>query len=154
MMGASGGRSWVLGISGAVATAVVIGVPTDVVPTSLFTRMTPVRPQDYAFLGATSLLMGALAGTYAARTGGRVAGRIGFGSGLLGYLAVGCPICNKLVVMLMGVSGALSVFAPLQPLLGGLGVGLGALALVARLRVLRRGCPLQDGSGGDASPVT
>ena len=38
---------------------------------------------------------------------------------MLSLFAVGCPICNKLVVMAVGVSGALNWFAPLQPLLAG-----------------------------------
>jgi hypothetical protein len=37
---------------------------------------------------------------------------------LLSTFAVGCPIGNKLVVALIGVSGALSYWAPLQPILG------------------------------------
>jgi hypothetical protein len=45
--------------------------------------------------------------------------------------AVGCPVCNKLVVLALGFSGAMTYFTPLQPILG---VG----ALVLTLAVLRR----------------
>ncbi|MEV6867405.1 hypothetical protein AB0M44_41240 [Streptosporangium subroseum] len=38
-----------------------------------------------------------------------------FISGLLSAFAVGCPICNKLIVMALGVSGALTHFAPGNP---------------------------------------
>lgn len=64
------------------------------------------------------------------------------GSGYLALLAVGCPVCNKLVVALIGVSGAFNYFAPLQPLLGGLGLALAAVALALRLRGARRACAL------------
>lgn len=131
------------GLAGGSLTALLVGVPTDVVPTSLFTRMTPVRTQDYVFLILTALLMGALAATYAAPAPQRAsAGRLGFGSGFLSYFAIGCPICNKLVVALLGLSGALDVFAPIQPFLGGLGIVLAALALTVRLRAMRQPCPV------------
>ena len=35
---------------------------------------------------------------------------------LLAFLAVGCPLCNKVVVLLLGASGALTYFEPIQPL--------------------------------------
>lgn len=57
------------------------------------------------------------------------------GSGLATVLAVGCPVCNKLVVALLGASGALSWFAPIQPALGALSGILLLVALRQRLRV-------------------
>jgi hypothetical protein len=54
------------------------------------------------------------------------------GGGLLSALAIGCPVCNKLVVMLLGVSGALTVWAPLQPVLGVVSVALLGWALRTR----------------------
>jgi len=54
------------------------------------------------------------AGTVAARGRGRLGG-----GGLLSFLAIGCPICNKLVVLALGLGGVLRWFAPIQPLLGG-----------------------------------
>jgi hypothetical protein len=53
---------------------------------------------------------------------------------------VGCPVCNKLVVVLLGSSGALTYFAPVQPLLGLLAVTLSATALAVRLRGFFAGC--------------
>ncbi|MDQ3669057.1 MAG: hypothetical protein M3377_02085 [Actinomycetota bacterium] len=58
------------------------------------------------------------------------------GDGAPGFLAVGCPICNKLVVAMLGAGGALSYFGPVQPALGMLGVVLLAATLVVRLRRL------------------
>jgi hypothetical protein len=49
---------------------------------------------------------------------------------------VGCPVCNKLVVLLLGAGGALSYFAPLQPVLGMVSLALLAYALCTRLRAL------------------
>jgi hypothetical protein len=44
--------------------------------------------------------------------------------------AVGCPICNKIVVGLLGVSGALGVWAPLQPALAVVSLAVLAAAVV------------------------
>ena len=55
------------------------------------------------------------------------------GATLLSTFAVGCPVCNKLVVAVLGVSGALTYWAPTQPLLGVLSVGLLAAGLLIRL---------------------
>jgi hypothetical protein len=52
-------------------------------------------------------------------------------------LAVGCPICNKIVVLLLGVSGALTIFQPLQPVLALAAMVLLGYALFLRLRAVR-----------------
>jgi len=67
---------------------------------------------------------------------------------VLGLLAVGCPVCNKLVVVLLGVSGALALFAPIQPFLA-LG-GLALLALALRRVVRAAPCPA-PAAGWEAS---
>ena len=124
-----------LGLLAAAGTAAIIGLPTDVIPNPVFGRQTPVHPYDVAVLVALSLLTGALVATYAPR-------RAGIGSGVLGWFAVSCPACNKIVVALLGASGATSTFAPLQPALGAAAVALAAGALIVRIRALRRPvCP-------------
>jgi hypothetical protein len=55
------------------------------------------------------------------------------GGGLLSVFAIGCPICNKLVVLALGASGAFAYFALIQPILGQLSVGLLLYALRVRL---------------------
>ena len=131
--------AYAAGAAAAIATALVVGVPTDVLPNPWFTRMTPVRPLDVVFLVLTATLVGALAATYLA-PGARGMTGSALGSGFLSVLAVGCPVCNKLVVGLLGTSGALSVFAPLQPVIGTAAVALAALALRARLRAICGSC--------------
>lgn len=135
-------------VAGAVATALLIGLPTDVIPNPVFGRPVDVTWWSYPSLGVTAVLGGLLLATYVrpdhdrspadeldrpARTGG-----IG---GLLSFFAVGCPTCNKLVVLAIGSSGALDWFAPAQPLLAVASVGLLVWALRARLRV-PDACPL------------
>lgn len=124
--------------------ALVTAVPTAIIDNPWFTRMTPVYADQYFFWIGTSLLSGALLATYVGgvRVDGAAAG--GFGGGLLGYLAIGCPICNKLIVGLLGVAGAMDYFAPVQPFLGALGLAALAVALALRVRSIRqRTCPVR-----------
>jgi hypothetical protein len=51
------------------------------------------------------------------------------------FLAIGCPVCNKLALLLLGTSGALSIWAPIQPVLGALSLTLLAATVVWRLRL-------------------
>lgn len=145
------GRQWGAAAIGALATALVIGLPTDVIPNPVFGRPVAVTWWSMPVLAVTAVLGGLLLGTYvrpvaagspsAAAAGTdagapddeRTARRAGFG-GLLAFFAVGCPVCNKLVVVALGTSGALSWFAPLQPVLAVASVVLLAVALRARLR--------------------
>ena len=126
---------WVVAAAGSVLTAMLTGIPTDIVPNPLFRRMTPVIWWNYPVWAATATLAGLVLATYVRRspTGASRGGLVG--GGVLSFFAVGCPICNKLVVVLIGVSGALSYFAPIQPYLAAIGLGLMATTVVLRLRV-------------------
>ena len=64
-------RRWVVGAAAAAAFALVTGIPTDVVPTSLYRRMTPVTWWDYPMWAASAVLVGFIAATYV-RAGPRV----------------------------------------------------------------------------------
>lgn len=141
-----GGRYWLTAAACAGVAALAIGLPTDLLSNPLFTRMTAIRPVDYVVWGLTSVLTGALLATYRLPAGG-ASPRIGLGAGVLGWLAVGCPVCNKLVVLLLGSSGALTYFAPVQPLLGALAVTLSAVALGVRLRTFVAGCRTRPAAG-------
>lgn len=126
----------------AALVALLLAIVTAIIPNSFFTRMTPVEVEQYVFWVLTSLLSGALIATYLLPELRR--GLVGStaGAGLLGVFAVGCPICNKLVVALLGTSGALSYFAPIQPLIGLAAVALTSWALWIRFRALRDpSCP-------------
>ncbi|MEU2897459.1 hypothetical protein AB0O72_02535 [Streptomyces sp. NPDC088106] len=140
-------RQWAVAGAGALVTAIVVGAPTDVVPNPLFGRSVPVQWWNYPALAVTALLAGIVLSTYVrppsalpapdARRGGRL-GAVG---GALSFFAVGCPVCNKLVLVLLGASGAMSYWAPLQPLLAVLSAGLLAEAALRRLS-LQTVCPV------------
>lgn len=131
-------RRWLVAVAVAAVAGLAMGVPTGVVPTSFYTRMMPVTWWDYPVWAVSALLVGLIAATYV-RVGGATPAAPDrtyrtIGASLLSAFAVGCPICNKLVVALIGVSGALSYWAPLQPVLGVLSIALLLTGLAVRLR--------------------
>lgn len=130
-------RRWFVAVAAAAAAALVIGVPTGIIDTSFYTRMTPVRWWDYPVWAISAILVGLTVATYVrvdaapplhSRAGRTVGGTV------LATFAVGCPVCNKLVVGVLGASGALAYWAPIQPLIGILSVALLATGLLLRLR--------------------
>ena len=135
------GWRWAFALGMAAVSALAIGLPTDVIPNPVFGRQgTPVEPWAVPVLAITALVSGLHFATYV-QTGGAAdvegldrSGRFGSVGGLLTFFAVGCPICNKVVVIALGTSGALTWFAPVQPYLGLIALGLLAWALRVRLR--------------------
>ncbi len=125
----------------------VLGVPTAVIPNPFFIRMTPTETFNVLVWLASAPLIGLLVATYVRPRRHAIghqrdepgAGRATLG-GVAAYLAIGCPICNKVVVAALGVSGALSIFAPLQPLIGAASVALLGATLVWRFRARARRC--------------
>jgi hypothetical protein len=138
-LGAWPARRWWVAASATALTVLVIGLPTDVVPNPVFGRSIEVTWWSYPALLLAAVLGGLLAATYV-RTG-RPAdaevdrpGKLGAACGFVAYLAVGCPVCNKLVLLALGTTGAMQWFAPVQPVLAVAGVVLLAWALLVRLR--------------------
>lgn len=134
-------RRWVSAGVGAVVTALLVGIPTDVIPNPVFGRPVEVTWWSYPVLVVTAVLGGLLIATYVREPGTAPLdeeldrpGRTGGIGGLLSFFAVGCPTCNKLVVVALGSTGALDWFAPAQPLLAVASIVLLAWALRARLR--------------------
>ena len=135
-------------VVGAVAF-VAIAVPTAIIPTPVFGRTVPPHWWDLVLLAVSSLLVGMVWASRTPRptvdTGTAADGapldtdelagrRRSVAGGLLTFLAVGCPTCNKLVLVALGTSGALSWFAPIQPVLGLAALALLVVTLRRRLR--------------------
>jgi hypothetical protein len=131
-------------VVGAVAF-VAIAVPTAIVPNPVFGRTVAPHWWDVGLLAASSLLVGMVWASRTPTSPGTDAGtgtdtdelvsrRRSLVGGLLTFLAVGCPTCNKLVLVTLGTSGALSWFAPIQPVLGLAAVALLVVTLRRRLR--------------------
>ncbi len=136
-----GARQFIVATGAAIGIALLIGLPTDVIPNPVFGRPVPVTWWSYPTLIVTAVLGGLLAGTYVRRDSTPATideidtpTRNGGVAGLLSFFAVGCPVCNKVVIVALGTTGARQWFEPIQPLLAVASIVLLAWALRARLR--------------------
>jgi hypothetical protein len=133
-------RRWGAAIGGSVLVALAIGLPTEMIPNPVFHRMLPTEWWNRPAWLVTSLLAGLLLATYVREpddAAPATTSRRGGLGGFLAFFAVGCPICNKLIVAAIGTSGALNWFAPAQPVLAVTAIVLLAVSLRSRLRSAR-----------------
>jgi hypothetical protein len=121
----------------AVVAAALIGIPSDLIDTPLFGRPVDTRPIDYVILVITAALIGLIFAIRAeppgADEGAPAEDQMPIWGGFVSFLAVGCPVCNQGVVALVGTSGALSWWAPVQPLVGLTAIAMLVWALRRRL---------------------
>jgi hypothetical protein len=128
-----------------VAFALLIGIPTVLIPNPVFGRQVPVQAWNYPVWITSSILAGMLAATYVrpargiarmqeSEDTGDAPGRFGMVGGVLAWFAVGCPVCNKLALLALGYSGAITWFAPVQPFLAAAALLTTTGALLMRLR--------------------
>ncbi|MBB1510139.1 hypothetical protein [Tessaracoccus sp. MC1756] len=137
-------RRWFFAVGTAAATVLVVAIPTALIPNPVFGREIPPTAWAWPVLIVTSVLAGLVAATYVARKDAADAergGKLGAAGAFVSFFAVGCPVCNKLVLIALGYTGALQYFAPVQPFLAGASVLMLAVALVLRVR-RERTCPL------------
>lgn len=132
-------RQWGVAALAGLGSFLLIGLATVLIPNPVFGRDIAPVWWNYPVWVATSSLMGMLLATYVkgtsvmdekSQTQTTTAGMIG---GVLAWFAVGCPVCNKLALLALGYSGAITWFAPVQPWLGVIALALTAGALVVRL---------------------
>ncbi|WP_019482551.1 hypothetical protein [Arthrobacter sp. TB 23] len=137
-------RRWLAAAGAAVITYVVIAVPTDLIDTPFFTREVPPTWWSFPVAGITAILTGLVVATYVSRLPTPAAegkARSGAAGTILAFFAVGCPVCNKLVLLALGTSGAMQYFEPIQPLLAAASIGLLLWAFHKRATSEDR-CPL------------
>ncbi|MER7077757.1 hypothetical protein SAMN02982929_02218 [Saccharopolyspora kobensis] len=135
-------RHWSVAALVSAVVALVTGAVTGLVPNPLFTRMIEAPWWSYPVWIVSAVLSGLLVATYLAPSAQSEAERTrdqrrNVVGAVLSFLAVGCPTCNKLVVLALGTSGAITWFGPLQPVLAIGSLALLGFALRARLRSAR-----------------
>jgi len=139
-------RRWLAAAAAAALTYLVVAVPTDLIDTPLFSREVPPTWWSFPVLGVTAVLTGLLLATYVSREPAAAGesdskGRFGAAGTIVSFFAVGCPVCNKLVLLALGTSGAMQYFEPIQPLLAALSIALLLWAFVKRATSEDR-CPV------------
>lgn len=139
----------------ALVVAVLIGYATVLIPNNLFSRDIPPTWWDHPVWIITSLLTGVLIATYVRPAGSAQSdtvteadnlnaqheanrqdrsGKLGMFGGFLAWFAVGCPVCNKIALLVLGYSGAMTWFAPFQPVLAVTAMLFSGVAVVWRLK--------------------
>jgi hypothetical protein len=154
-------RRWLVAVAAAAGFTVLIAIPTALIDNPVFGRSVPVTDWAWPSLLVSSVLAGLLVASYVASPfqtpSDAATTRGGWVGSLLTLFAVGCPVCNKLVLVALGSAGAMTWFAPLQPWLQALATGLLAWALRERLRG-EAACRVSAGPGvrapGDQLKVT
>ncbi|MDO5677884.1 MAG: hypothetical protein Q4G35_10310 [Propionibacteriaceae bacterium] len=137
-------RRWFTAAVTALATVLVVAIPTALIPNPVFGREIPPTAWAWPVLLVTAALAGLVTATYVARKDTpdkERGGKLGAAGAFATFFAVGCPVCNKLVLLALGYTGALQFFAPVQPFLAAASIGLLAVALVLRVR-RERTCPV------------
>lgn len=128
-------RWWTAAVAG-LGVAFLVALPTAVIPNPIFGRAIEVTWWSYPTVIITGVLGGLLIATYVREPHEERADtalKVGTVGGFLSFFAVGCPVCNKLILLALGSSGAISWFAPVQPFLAVLSIVLMAWALRIRL---------------------
>ena len=140
-----------------VASGLAFGLVSAIIPNPVFGRSVPPEAVAIGIWLVSAPLMGLVTATYTAparpsattapiplapadaagmdRRSTRLGGLAGFGA----FLAIGCPVCNKVALVLLGASGAMSVWAPIQPVVGAVSLALLAVTVAWRLRLRARG---------------
>lgn len=111
---------------------VLMGTVTALWQNPFFTRMTPTSGYEYWLLVAESILLGFYFGipkAVAAATCSTV-------GGVLGFLGIACPVCNKILLLLFGSGLLLTYFEPIRLYVGLIGIALLIFAVQRKLAFL------------------
>jgi hypothetical protein len=129
-------RRWIAAAVTSLLTGLVIALPTAVLNNPIFGREIEPTSWSLPVVIVTSILSGLLLATYISNDPSlneEKSIKIGGAGAFFSFLAVGCPVCNKIVLVALGSSGAIQYFAPVQPFLAGIGIALLVYALRKRL---------------------
>ncbi|HUF82522.1 MAG TPA: hypothetical protein VMN03_15400 [Burkholderiales bacterium] len=135
-------KSLARGAATAAAMFVLLGTVAALWNNPFFTRMTPAGGFEIGLLLLQSLLAGVYVGLPRSPCGKRTAGA----GAIIGFLGIACPVCNKVLVLLIGSALLLEYFEPVR-LYVALG-GAALLALAVWLKLARSECLKAEAQAG------
>jgi hypothetical protein len=124
---------------------VASGILTVLVPNMLFVRMTPISWFDYVIWPVSALLIGGfMALRHAVAKGAAACSTTAGTGGVAAFLGFSCPICNKVLVLLIGTGGVLTFVEPYRHVIGVVGLLILAGASWWMLRVYAAASPATE----------
>jgi hypothetical protein len=138
-------------------SGLVFGLVSAMIPNPVFGRSVAPEPFAYWVWLLSAPLMGLVFATYVVPPPAALSGlaqplvmgdvatierrstRLGGIASFAAFLAIGCPVCNKVALVLLGASGAMSFWAPLQPIVGAASLLLLVITAAWRLRLRAHG---------------
>ena len=125
-----------IGLLSFAGVVLLFGIPTALIPTQWFARMIPARTSDYVFLFLNSGLIGTYIGlhSYEKHERSKKGDALATTGSIANIFAVGCPICNKVLVALLGASAVMAYFEPMRIWLGLFSAGVIGSALWFKIK--------------------
>lgn len=130
------GRRWTAGVGVTLLAFAVLGTVSALWENPFFVRMTAAGSWEVALLGAMSVLLGFYVAIRRAACSNRT---VGVG-GLLGFLGVACPVCNKVLLFAFGSELLLAYFEPIRVYVAAASVATIGLAVVHEWRRVKTSC--------------
>lgn len=139
-------RLWAKGAAVALLAFLGLDTVSALWSNPLFMRKTPAGGWEIELLGALSMLFGLYVAIRRPACAGRTAG-VG---GVLGFLGIACPVCNKILLLLFGGELLLTYFEPVRLYVAAAGTAILAVAVVI---AGRRGLSPMRATGEIARPA-
>lgn len=121
------------GVAVAAASFLVLGTVAVLWENPIFVRMTPAGTWEVALLAMLSLLLGA----YVVIRRPFCSIKTASAGGVLGFVGIACPVCNKVLLLLFGGEILLTYFEPVRVYVAAVGV-LIMIAAVQREWTMQR----------------
>lgn len=122
------------GLAVALASFIGFGTVAALWDNPLFIRMTPVGDFEILLLTLLSVLLG----VYVAIRRPFCSAKTATASGIVGFIGIACPVCNKILLLLFGGELLLTYFESVRIYVAGAGVILAAAVVLHEWILLRR----------------
>ncbi len=129
------------GVIVATVTFAVLGTVAAIWENPFFVRMSPAGNAEVWLLGLLAILIGVFVAIRRPACSGKT---VGVG-GVLGFLGIACPVCNKILLVIFGGDVLLTYFEPIRIYVAAIGVAIAGWAVLREIQRKDVACQeLQD----------